>query len=329
MSPSQGGFPAVVHRPTARLHRFFMVCRRPESPSPSRLSPCANSNRAGFALVGVIWSLGLITLLGMAVIVGARYRTKVTSSYASVAAAAAAAESAINLGIAVALSTTPAQNLKFPFQCRMPGGEWVMVTVEEETGKVDLNTAGPVILARLFTGLTRDQSTGSRIAQRILEFRGPAKNQAKDTDARSANKKSDNPRKAGFTTIMQLDQIEGISPHLFRTALRFVTVSSGRPEPDGDAASPGLRGLLNPDQKAAGPVRGLPANSSVTIRADVRTRDGARFVREALVWLSAENGRPFLIEEWRHADVDPTALGLATPPRDDTELPESSCFRIG
>lgn len=321
------GFPTLASRLTARLHWLSMAGRRSD-PSPLLLSPGANSNRAGFALVAVIWSLGLITLLGMAVIVGARYRTKVTSSYASVAAAATAAESAINLGIAAALTTTPAQNVKFPLQCRMPGGERVTVTIEEEIGKVDLNTASTAVLAHLFTGLTRDQSDGTRIAQRILEFRDSGKGPAKDTDPRSA--KSENTRKAGFTTIMQLDQIDGVSPYLFRTALRFVTVSSGRLEPDGDAASPALRELLNLEQKPAGPTRLLPANSSVTIRADARAPDGARFIREALVWLAAENGRPFLIEEWRHGDVDPTApLTLATPPRDDTEIPEGSCFQIG
>ena len=78
--------------------RFRLGPRLAKACSPRR----AGSNRDGFALVAVIWSLGLITLLGMAVMVGARYRTKVSSNYASVAAAETAAESAINLGIATA-----------------------------------------------------------------------------------------------------------------------------------------------------------------------------------------------------------------------------------
>jgi general secretion pathway protein K len=279
-------------------------------------------------MVAVIWSLGLVTLLGMAVIVGARYRTKVTSSYASVTAASTAAESAINLGIAIALTTSPSQNVKFPLRCRMPGGEQVTVTVEEELGKVDLNTATPTVLARLFTALTLDQAIGTRIAQRILEFRDPGRDQASDTDAPPINNKPDDARKARFTTIMQLDQIDGISPDLFRAALRFVTVRSGRPEPDGDVASPMLRELLNLDQKPARPSRGAAATGSVTIHADVGTPDGARFIREALVSLDAENSGPFLIREWRHGDVDSKTLEFAQP-RDGTQVPESSCIRIG
>ena len=316
----------MANRPTARLHWFSGASRRWPAPFPSRFRSSANSNHAGFALVAVIWSLGLITLLGMAVIVGARYRTKVTSSYASVTAASAAAESAINLGIAIALTTSPSQNVKFPLRCRMPGGEQATVTVEEELGKVDLNTATPTVLARLFTALTLDQAIGTRIAQRILEFRDPGRGQGKDPGARSTNYEPG--AAARFTTIMQLDQIDGISPDLFRVALRFVTVRSGRPEPDGDAASLVLRELLNLEQKAGGPARGLPANGSVTLRADIRTPDGARFIREALISLGAENGRPFVVREWRHGDVDSKTLELAQP-HDGTQVPETSCFRIG
>jgi general secretion pathway protein K len=314
----------VATRPTARLHRFLKANRCWDGPPGIRFGP--NSSHAGFALVAVIWGLGLISLLGMAVIVGARYRTKVTSSYDSVIVTAAAAESAINFGITAVLTATPARIVKFPLRCRMPGGERVTVTVEEETGKVDLNTATPAVLVHLFTALTLDQSIGVLIAQRIVDFRDPPKGQA--TDVRSPNK-SDDARKARFTTIMQLDQIEGISPNLFRTALRFVTVRSGRPEPDGEATSPVLREFLNLEQRSAAPTRNPLASGSVTIRADVRTLDGARFIREALVSFGTENGRPFLIREWRRGDVDSSALALTTLPQDDIEAREKSCFRIG
>jgi general secretion pathway protein K len=311
---------------TTRLsNRFHLFCgsnRWSERSGPPHFRPGSNSSDAGFALVAVIWSLGLITLLGTAVIVGARYRTKVTSSLASATAAAAAAESAINLGITAILNTTPGQGVKFPLRCQMPGGERVTVTVEEETGKVDLNTATPAILAGLFTALTSDQSAGTRIAGDIVRFRDPG-----PKDARSD--KPNDVKKPRFTTIMQLDQIDGISPHLFRRALRFVTVRSERPEPDGDTASPELREFLNLDQKPAGPTRGPSPMGDVTMRADVRTPDGARFIRDALISLGAENGRPFLIREWRHGDVDPRTPALATQPRDDAAVPQGSCFRFG
>ncbi len=276
-------------------------------------------------MIAVIWSLGLISLLGTAVIVGARYRTKLMSNSNSVTAAAIAAESTINLAIMVALATGPGDKLKLPCRCRMPGGERVTVTLEQESGKVDLNTASPAVLTRFFTALTFDQSMAMRIAGRILEFRDQGGDPAKDKNP--AGRKSDQAGKAGFTTIMQLDQIEGVSPRLFRTALRFVTVRSGRPEPVVEAASPALRAALDLDQKPAAPARAAPISGSVTLRADVLTLDGTRFIREALVSLG-EGSRPFVIREWRHGDIDLTAAGVRGPARQDTDVTESNCLRV-
>jgi general secretion pathway protein K len=284
------------------------------------------STRAGFALVAVIWSLGLISLLGVAVMVGARYRTRTTSSIASVAGAAAVAESAINLAIVEALDTGTGRNHKFLRRCRMPGGERVTLTIEDEAGKVDLNAATPAILIRLFTALTHDKSTGERIATRILNFRDPATDQANGNAGQPADSKSDDTRKGRFATILQLDQIEGISPQLFRAAIRFVTVRSGRPEPDADAASPALRKFLSLDQQAASPMPAPAASHDVTIRADVRT-PGARFIREALVSLAVDNGEPFVIREWRRGNVVSRAIGSQAPDGDD--MSDDSCLRVG
>ena len=296
--PPEQGFPDVAKRPKVRPSRF-PVPDRPDCPSLRR----STARQSGFALVAVIWTLGLITLLGMAVIVGARYRTKTSSNYASVTAAEMAAESAVNLAIATALAATPERAVNFPLRCRLPGGERATITVEEETGKIDLNTASPTALTRFFTALTGDQSRGMRITAQITEFRKP---KAQGTLAAT-------PAEARFTTVMQLDQLDGMSPRLFRAALRHVTVRSGRPEPDMEAASPALLRLLNVEPKHTNVKRGLPLGGSVTIRADISAGDGARFIREALVSLEGGNGRPYVIREWRRGDIDLSDLRQDQP----------------
>jgi general secretion pathway protein K len=326
----------VACKPTTRRFQFSGANRWPESPFPPR--PGSHSSRSGFALVAVIWSLGLISLLGVAVIVGARYRTRVASSDTSVTATTTAAESAVNLAIALSLTGTAQQNVKFPLHCQMPGGERVVINIEEETGKVDLNTATPDVLAHLFAALTDDQSAGMRIAASIVAFRDSTRGQPKSTDTQStpnankpdnSQKAANNSKKPGFSSIMQLDQIDGVSPHLFRMALRFVTVRSTHTEPDKDAASPALRRLLNLDQGQAAPTRAPPATGSVTIRADVRASDGTRFIREALVSLGSEDGRPFRICEWRHGNIDSGEPVLGIQARYSDGALENSCFRIG
>lgn len=309
-----------------RPRRLSGSNRRSGSRYPTHIRPARRSGRAGFALVAVIWSLGLITLLGTAVIVGARYRTKLMSNSNSVTTATIAAESTINLGIMVALAAVPGEEPKLPFRCRMPGGEQVTVTLEQESGKVDLNAASLAVLTRLFTALTSDQSMGMRIAGRIAEFRSQ-RGGDRTKDKNPAGKKPDESGKTGFTTIMQLDQIEDVSPRLFRTALRFVTVHSGRPEPLAEAVSPTLRAVLNLDQKPAAPLP-VPISGNVTLRADVSTPDGTRFIREALVSFG-DGGRPFLIREWRHGDIDLTAAAAPGRSSQNIDAMESNCFRVG
>jgi general secretion pathway protein K len=288
----------VANRPEARTDQL-PATDRPEYPSLPRF----RTNQSGFALVAVIWTLGLITLLGMAVIVGARYRTKTSSNYASVTAAEMAAESAVNLAIATALTAAPEQAVNFPLRCRLPGGERATIAVEEETGKIDLNTASPTALTRFFTALTGDQSRGIRIATQVIEFRKP---KAQGTPTAG-------PAEARFTTIMQLDQIDGMSPRLFRAALRHITVRSGRPEPDMEAASPAMLRLLNVEPKQTTAKRGLPVGGSMTIRADISASDGTRFIREALVSLEGGNGRPYVVREWRRGDIDSSSSRQERP----------------
>jgi general secretion pathway protein K len=330
------GFFDVTCKSAVRRPGFCGAYGRPASRLPRRLD--ANSGRSGFALVAVIWSLGLISLLGVAVIVGARYRTRVASSDASMAATKTAAESAVNLAIALSLAGATQQNVKFPLRCQMPGGERAIVDIEEETGKVDLNTATPEVLTRLFAALADDQSAGMRIAASIVQFRELARGQTKSADTQSTPGASkpdsgqtpaNSSNKPGFATIMQLDQIDGVSAALFRTALRFVTVRSTHSEPDKDAASPALRRLLKLDQGQATPTCAPPATGSVTIRADIRAPDGTRFIREALVSLGSEDGRPFRVHEWRHADIDSEAPALGAQIRYSDDDSADSCFRIG
>jgi general secretion pathway protein K len=331
------GFFDVTSKSAVRRLGFSGAYGRPASRLPRRLG--ANSPRSGFALVAVIWSLGLISLLAVAVIVGARYRTRVASSDASMTATKTAAESAVNLAIALSLAGATQQTVKFPLRCQMPGGERAIVDIEEETGKVDLNTATPEVLTRLFAALTDDQSAGMRIAASIVKFRELARGPTKSTDTQStsaskpggAQTPANNSKKPGFATIMQLDQIDGVSASLFRTALRFVTVRSTHAEPDKDAASPALRRLLKLDQGQGQvtPTRAPPATGNVTIRADIRAPNGNRFIREALVSLGSEDGRPFRVHEWRHADIDSEAPAPGAEIRYSDGDSTDSCLRIG
>ena len=262
-------------------------------------------HQRGFALVTVIWGLGLILLLGGTLVVGAKYRSRIASADTSIARASAAAESAINLAIAATL--VPEGKTRFPLQCRMPGGERAFVTVEEEIGKVDLNTASKPILERLFAALASDKALGERMAGEILRARSttpsttPGTTPKPGTEAGNPPPSSANGKQGprpGFSSIMELDQIPGMPPGLFRKALPFITVASGRTSPAGEAASPALIEALGLSPPTGQPRR-ISASGNVTIRADVTFSDGSRQVREALIDFDGGAGLPYVIREWR------------------------------
>lgn len=291
----------------ARSTSIAPACRRMRHhrDAPDR-SPSGLRDRKGFALITVIWGLGLLTLLGATVIVGARYRARSAQVDGSMLATAAAAESAVNFAIASILSSAP--NTSFPRRCRMPGGEQADIVIEQEVGKIDLNAASQPILERFFSTLAQDKTRGGRIAQNIVNFRKPpqgkdAGNQTTASDNRTTQTNAANDAKSSsFSSILELDQIDGMSPTLLRSAMRHTTTLSGRPEPVPEAMTPALRLLMGLELGRTDLRRpALPGH--FTVRADVRANDGSLYIREALVSFGASSTRSYTIREWRRGDI--------------------------
>jgi general secretion pathway protein K len=278
----------------------------PTTSSRSRTLLFRRRHARGFALIVVVWVLGLILLLGTAITIGVRYRTRADSSLLDAQSAEVAAESAVNFAILQLLSKKGPEKTAFPLTCRMPGGEQVAISVTEEAGKVDLNAASPRILVKLFVGLTQDRAEGERIAATILSKRSP------DAAAGQFTPPSQGKQRV-FQSVMELEAVEGVTPELFRAALPFVTVLSGRTEPDPAAAPDGLRDALElPKGATSGVAPRAQANGEITIRTDVAASPNARFIREALVSLRPEKGRLFSIREWRRGDAGEGFLREAT-----------------
>lgn len=280
------------------------ACRRTRRRA-SNIPPRNFREHRGFALVTVIWGLGLLTLFGAAIIVGARYRARAAQSDGSVLSTAIAAESAVNFAIANILLPTPTTS--FPKICRMPGGERAEIVVEEEAGKIDINAAGLPTLDRLFAGVSRDKALGTRIAQNIVNFRKSLQHRERNQGASSSNQTSTansqtDVKSLGFSTILELDQIDGMSPALLHSAMRYTTTLSGRTDPLPEAMTPALRQLMGLEPAQTDVRRpALPAN--LTIRVDIRARDGSRYIREALVSFGAASAQPYAIREWRRGEI--------------------------
>jgi general secretion pathway protein K len=300
-------------------------------------SPGANQprRRAGFALLAVIWGVGLIATMVVAFMSTGRLRLQTAMNIASATEAGYIAESAINIAMLPLLSRKDATPT--------PGGETevqdgaprfcvldraaVALSIEEEGGKIDINAAPAELLATVVAALGADASAAPNIAKAIIDFRttpdglGPVRETP-------VSAKPVPLKQAPFATVMELDQVNGIEPDLFRALIPFVTVHSRSPGVDPRAAPPALFAALSgspPDEVrrlSATPfpnslnrldprfpqaLRQMSEHGAYLIHAEALLATGQTAVREALVDMRPVTGQPFAIREMRRGPSRYTA----------------------
>jgi general secretion pathway protein K len=213
------------------------------------------------------------------------------------------------------------------------------IAIEDESGKVDLNNATPQLLAATLTGFGLSGDTAA-VVNGILAFRGPADKMASAADESAFSKSS--AKGAPFETALELDQVEGMTPELFRALLPFVTVHSKRPGVNVQAAAPALFAAL-----AGYPIEDVQAllkkpfpnrldrrnlrhlseflsyqqgtgGDTFAIHVEVVLRNGQAGVRDTIVDLNASPQNNFRISEIRR--LSPRRWNDLNTPHDPSVL---------
>lgn len=203
----------------------------------------------GFALIIVIWGIGVIALLIISFMTTARSRVQAASNISGAAMAASLAEAAINISLLkLSSEESLAQRATHdgePHYCSLPGDTAAVIVVEDERGKVDLNSASPKLLQLLFTGFGVDMREAERLASAVVAFRTAPAGRIRTLDAEYvASGMPFGPKHALFQTVLELEQVLGLPPELFRAVTPFVTVYSRRPGLDPLVAPPALFAAL-------------------------------------------------------------------------------------
>jgi general secretion pathway protein K len=205
-------------------------------------------------------------------------------------------------------------------------GATLRVSIQDETGKIDLNMASDALLHGLFksVGLTEDESAA--LLDAVLDWRDADKlkrlHGAEEDDYRSAGKNYI-PTNAPFETVDELQRVLGMTPELYRKLARSLTVYTQQPGVYTAAAPrevllaiPGVdpvmveqyllqrQNLLETGQKVpefagAGafsfPLRGVPTYS---VRSEAKMADGTESVRQAVVRVVQDIRRPVTVLAW-------------------------------
>ncbi len=298
------------------------------------------SQDGGFAVVVVLLALGLLALVAASFSLAVRSQLKTTASLSASARAEAFADAGINIALLDLLAAREDRTRprRFPIDgtsvgCRLKDGVSLVVSVQDEAGRVDLNAAGEVLLKALLRGSGLSDSRSSELAQRILDFRD------RDDERRALGAERPDytaaglpgPKDAALDAIEELGQVLGADAELINRMRPFVTVHSGLGGVDPKVAPASLLAILSSGYAAAGssgtaipPLanRGvLPAllveispQQIYAIRSEVVTAEGARFVRDATVDLGARRARAQIFKRWqRGSSAASPALGPLPP----------------
>ena len=253
----------------------------------------------GAALVLVMWLVALLTAL-----VGAYAATaRIEYMQGRGLHRGVVAEAAARAGLEYAMVRLQSQD---PDVAWIPdgrpqrwryGGADVEVRIVDESGKVDLNSADPMLLAALLRVVGAEDGQAQALAGAIVDWRDADQytqpmGGAEDPQYAEAGRPY-GAKDAPFETVAELEQVLGMDRRLFEAAAPNLTVFNGLPQPDRRFAPGAVLEAMGEDaalalqQREAGDglSPGLVGAGSGTYSIDSRARlaDGRQAVLRAVI----------------------------------------------
>lgn len=250
----------------------------------------------GAALLLVLWLVALLTAL-----VGAYALTaRMEALQGRVGSRGAIAQEVARAGIEYALVRVADRNPETHWQPNGRPYAWtfdgqqVHVRIVDETGKVDLNQADVPLLSRLMQALGEPADASDALAAAIVDWRDADNltqpvGGAEDSDYAAAEREY-GAKDAPFDTVAEVEQVLGMTPDLYARLAPFLTLYSGRAQPDATYAPGPVLQAMGVDaaawlaQRNATGVTGGPqlvgaGSGTYSIQSRARLADG----REASV----------------------------------------------
>jgi general secretion pathway protein K len=300
----------------------------PSGPPRAAVAPDTapdTANDSGFILIPVLVTLGLLSVIAMALAKTTIIDVRTAAYQLREAEAEALADGASRLAIRRVIadrtagrsgSNTGGRNEAAlgvdgrQVACRLPGATAV-ITVQDTGGLVDLNTAPQVLFERLFVSIDVPKDDAAKLAAAIIDFRdlddSPVPGGAEAAEYRAAGLPF-GPKNAPFTSVSELDQVLGMTPAVLSRIRPLVTVFSSSRGIDLNVASQQLRGLGLPNEFVV-PSNGRAFLVRVTATTDLRTS----FTRELVFEPNLRAPLGFVITDWRRGANVETSAAVELP----------------
>ena len=267
------------------------------------------AGQRGLALLAVIWVVGLLAVMAMDVLLAARRETRQGTEMGEHARLEAAAEAGLALAVR-ALLLTPPGDAAGPHAF---DGSRILVRVEPEAGKVDLNLAAPELLAAVFEAAGQSRLQARAWAALIADWRDSdqAAEPGGGMEAVEYRRlgRTVLPRDNEFQAVRELMELPGMTAELFELVEHGLTVHGRVAEPQLRLAPPLVRAALatarrraatEPDAHAAPPAapRASLAGQAYTLRIEAQ-RPAGRVAHVAVVRLTGNALTPYWVQDWR------------------------------
>ncbi|HEX2337044.1 MAG TPA: hypothetical protein VHI72_11260 [Hyphomicrobiaceae bacterium] len=297
-------------------------------PSPGGVAPWRHDR--GFVLVIVIAVLGLLALAAAGFAQVTRGQVRAAASTIGSSTAQALADSGVQLAVLdlVRARQDPAYQLRFalgekPYVCDADGRR-LAVSITDEAGKVDLNTAGDRLLQALLAGVGAAASQAT--ADAIIDFRDDDNSKRPQGAEREeyVGAGRSGPKNSAFSVVEEIEQVLGIDSALAERLRPHVTVYTGQPGIDTASATRQLLDILarglnsgTSPAEAAAPEQSSEERSTLpamrftgaqgrrffAVHAEAYAADSSAFVREAIVELGQNRSRPYTFLRWHRGTL--------------------------
>ncbi len=255
------------------------------------------NRQRGFALLIVLWTVAFLALLGTQIVAAGRSDTHLADNLRQEAVLEAAAAGAIQNVTFLILGAKDPQFQTYGVMSEVRvGGTPVLVRVENEGYRVNLNTASAVLLRSLIIEVGGTPGLADRLAAAILDWRtSGAKARprgAKAADYRAAGRDY-GPPGTPFESVGELADVLGVTQDLFaRMAPHLTVLTDG--DPDMSTRDPVVARALT-DAAGVADVSGetqQAADSLLRMTVTAIGRGAARYSVVAVVSGDFQNSTP-------------------------------------
>ena len=193
------------------------------------------NRQRGFALLIVLWTIGFLALLGTQIVAAGRSDTQLADNLKQAAVLAAATDGAIaDVMFHMQAARDPRLRADGVVREVRIGQTLVLVRINNESDRVNLNTASRPLLRSLIIEVGGAPGVADRLAAAILDWHTEAANArpggAKAADYQAARRPY-GPPGTPFRSVNELRDVLGMTPDLYaRMAPHLTVLSEGDPD---------------------------------------------------------------------------------------------------